>query len=541
MSLVYSIKDGEMVSQEVVQGAAKVDIHVHSSASGYIIPYGATQWLGVRECYTKPSTIRRLTKKHHVKSRRMDLWTISDHDVIDAAEDMREHYPDEFFTSCEYTAKASKGKFVHIGINGLEFPGDLTRPLNRKEVYELHRELNSFRLKNWEKLYEYCEKVGLLYILNHPGLLMSTKKGNRLTGEEVYAMAQASKYIEINGDCQLENLVAIELAQRLNKPIVAGSDAHTPLRLGYQYTVTTVPVKTPYEFIQALKQGNVGIGSRFPVPVDNPVPSDVMMRAFNGRPALLFADSIMGHVGYLSRDYIPEKGLAGIINPVREKGVRKVFSGRDPEDYSVRKLAAGAGFFGMPIVTALVAGLGTGSLAVGLSSGLGMFGLFLGATFLVAGAITRNGKKDFAYWTRELYHDIQNYLAEHDTKYLTQLHDRLLQQAEVLEQKISMPEFKIMKETLEENRQEKLEIATSLESVIKTVKKTYTSKTLRIPHDLVGLKGWLERLVQPEYDLAERDLGKLLQEPVQQQDDLLNPEKNLSKEQVAEVIKKENP
>ena len=535
MSLVYTIKEVEetdkyglvskkakLLPQEMISEAAKVDIHVHSYASGHnIIPNKFTRWLGVHECYTRPSTILGWTINHPFENRRMNFSTISDHDVVFAAEDLRERYPEKSFTSCEYTVRVGKlslqKRSVHIGVVGLEYAGGGIRPLSRKEVYELHEELDQKRKEGWQEFFEYCDKVGVVRVTNHLALLMATKKEARLTAEEVYEIARESNFIEINGDCQLENIVAIELALRFNKPIVAGSDSHAWRRLGNQYTVTTVPVKTPYEFIQALRQGKVGIGSKFPVYVDKPMPSDVMMRAFNGTPLGMFEEAEWIHLGFLSGDYLPREGMRTFLSKINESGIKKIFYAKEEKEekeYHLRKMVTATALAGITGSVGTAAGYIFSSFLAGLGGVVATGGLILAGIALLIGKGTRLEKKNFAYWTRDLYDDLQNLLADHDTEPLRKRYQELLQQANSLEKRVKEVGDGDFKKFLEETRLEKLEDAASQVRAIDTLRKTYDLKHLRIPHDLVGIRGWLERVMQTDYDLSARDFKELLQGPV---------------------------
>lgn len=550
LSLVYAIREvehrskrgpsytvRELLPQASVAGAGRADIHVHSFASGYVIPYAATKWLGVRECYTPPESIRRWTIGHPLEGRRQTLWTFSDHDVIHAAEDMRERYPESFFTSCEYTASVRDGKaYLHVGVLGLEYAGGVCKPRSRKEVEELHEELTEVRLSDWRKLFEFCEKESLVYVTNHLFLVMESKRENWLTAEEIYEIGKASKFIEINGDCQIENIAAIEMARRLNKPVVAGSDAHTTRRLGYQYTETTVPVSTPAEYIQAFRDGNVAIGSKYPVHVEEPEAADIMRQAFDGSPFLLFQDSIWGTYGYLRHDYVPSGGLERVVSAVRKKGLKQTLQGNigegeeprvedallrnttvgrrfeaETEDRYFRKYLATTLFFGL----SLGIGAGLGALLSpfwGAVGSAGVLTLLTSGIFGLAKAISNDGKKDFAYRARAVYRDLWHYLADEDTGAFVEHHGWLVQQAEKLESRVAGIENPELRTHLEELRQGLLDRSISFESAIEPVRDSYAQKRLRLPHTLVGLRTWLERLVHTDYSLAERDLSKLLEQ-----------------------------
>jgi len=61
-----------------------------------------------RECYSRPDEVY-----EKLRQEGMDLVTVSDHDSIGAAEDLRGH-PD-FFVSEEVTCQMPSGNELHVG------------------------------------------------------------------------------------------------------------------------------------------------------------------------------------------------------------------------------------------------------------------------------------------------------------------------------------------------------------------------------------------------------------------------------------------
>ena len=92
-----------------------------------------------------------------------------------------------------------------------------------------------------------------------PNLLFKEPSRYPSTPEEAlsHPVFQLVDAIEVanGGNTDEENAFAWEVAQRLGKPMVGGSDAHSANGLGRCVTVFPEPLSTPEQFLQALCAG----------------------------------------------------------------------------------------------------------------------------------------------------------------------------------------------------------------------------------------------------------------------------------------------
>src|ERR1700690_4475617 len=85
----------------------RCDLHVHTRHSGMCtVPVMSRICL---ESYNQPRALYET-----LKQRGMDLVTVTDHDSIGAAAELR-HHPD-FFLSEEVTCRTSRGTELHVGV-----------------------------------------------------------------------------------------------------------------------------------------------------------------------------------------------------------------------------------------------------------------------------------------------------------------------------------------------------------------------------------------------------------------------------------------
>ncbi len=143
-----------------------------------------------------------------LKQRGMDLVTVTDHDSIDAVEELR-HYPD-FFLSEEVTCTMPSGTEMHAGVYGIE----------ERDHIELQR-----RRTDIESLLAYAIERRLFVTVNH---LYSSLTGPR-TEDDFAIFARDFHGVEtLNGQIlERSNRLAAEFAARFGKPAIGGSDAHT--------------------------------------------------------------------------------------------------------------------------------------------------------------------------------------------------------------------------------------------------------------------------------------------------------------------------
>ena len=206
----------------------RCDLHVHSIASGMCDTPGLTRI--ARESYNQPAEVYARCK--HLG---MSIVTLTDHDSIDAAEALRK-YPD-FFLSEEVTVRMPTGTQIHLGVYGI----------TEKDHVEISRRRNDFIA-----LLMYLTERKIFFSLNH---VFSSLTGRRDI-EDFDWFASYIPALEVrNGQMwQAANQRALQLASKLGKASVAGSDSHT--LLGVARTFTEVPgARTIEEYFAGLRAG----------------------------------------------------------------------------------------------------------------------------------------------------------------------------------------------------------------------------------------------------------------------------------------------
>jgi predicted metal-dependent phosphoesterase TrpH len=188
----------------------KCDLHVHTVHSGMCtVPVLSRV---CRESYNEPRALYQTLKR-----RGMDLVTVTDHDSIDAVEELRK-YPD-FFLSEEVTCTMPSGTEMHAGVYGIR----------EHDHVELQR-----RRHDVESLLAYASENRLFVTVNH---LYSSLTGKR-TDDDFEMFARKFHGVETqNGQIlKCANKMAREFAARYAKPMIGGSDAHTLASVGNTWT-----------------------------------------------------------------------------------------------------------------------------------------------------------------------------------------------------------------------------------------------------------------------------------------------------------------
>jgi len=206
----------------------RCDLHVHTTASGMCtIPLMDRI---CRECYNDPRALY-----ERLKRRGMDLVTVTDHDSIDAAEQLRNH-PD-FFLSEEVTCHSPSGTELHMGVYGIDEAGHVQLRRRRDDL---------------PALVSYLNERKLFFSINH---VFSSLTGPRTDSDFSFFEEFFPGMEVLNGQMlETSNRAAAELARRWQKAPVAGSDAHTLYSLGR--TFTEVPgTRTIPEFLAGLSAG----------------------------------------------------------------------------------------------------------------------------------------------------------------------------------------------------------------------------------------------------------------------------------------------
>src|SRR5581483_9312436 len=206
----------------------RCDLHVHTVHSGMCTVPGLTRIC--LESYNEPSALYET-----LKQRGMDLVTVTDHDSIDAAEELR-RYPD-FFLSEEVSCTMPSGTEMHAGVYGID----------ESDHIELQR-----RRADVESLLAYAEERRLFVTVNH---IYSSLTGRR-TEDDFAVFAHNFHGIEtLNGQILAKaNRMAEEFAARFGKPAIGGSDSHT--LGGVAKTWTEVEgARDAREFLTGIRRG----------------------------------------------------------------------------------------------------------------------------------------------------------------------------------------------------------------------------------------------------------------------------------------------
>jgi predicted metal-dependent phosphoesterase TrpH len=207
----------------------RCDLHVHSTASGMCNTPGLSRVC--RESYNEPHAVYDRCKRLG-----MSMVTMTDHDSIDAIEDLRRH-PD-FFLSEEVTARMPSGTEAHLGVYGI----------TERDHVEIQR-----RRKDFIALLMYLTERKLFFSVNH---VFSALTGHRDDDDFSWFASYVPAFETRNGQMWPQaNAAAERLAKRLGKVGIGGSDAHTLAGVGR--TFTEVPgVRTVEEFLAGLRAGS---------------------------------------------------------------------------------------------------------------------------------------------------------------------------------------------------------------------------------------------------------------------------------------------
>lgn len=181
-----------------------------------------------KESYNRPGEVYARCKELG-----MSIVTLTDHDSIDATEELRS-YPD-FFVSEEVTCEMPSGSEVHLGVYNL----------SERDHVEIQR-----RRADFVALVMYLTEQKLFFSVNH---VFSGLTGKR-NEDDFHWFASYVPAFEIrNGQMwKKANRHAQALAKRLGKIAIGGSDSHAMRGVGLTYT--EVPgAKTVAEFFAGLR------------------------------------------------------------------------------------------------------------------------------------------------------------------------------------------------------------------------------------------------------------------------------------------------
>jgi predicted metal-dependent phosphoesterase TrpH len=206
----------------------RCDLHVHTKASGMFKLPGLRHLC--QECYNEPIEVYNLLKR-----RGMSAITITDHDSIEGAETLRSRA--DFFLSEEVTVQMPSGTEMHLGVYNL----------TERDHTEIQR-----RAKDFITLLMYLTERKLFFSVNH---VFSGLTGRREAEDFAWFESYVPAYEARNGQMwRKANEAAANLAARLGKIAIAGSDAHALSGMGL--THTEVPgARTADEFFAGLRAG----------------------------------------------------------------------------------------------------------------------------------------------------------------------------------------------------------------------------------------------------------------------------------------------
>jgi predicted metal-dependent phosphoesterase TrpH len=182
------------------------------------------------ESYNEPQALY-----ERLKQRGMNLVTVTDHDSIGAAEELR-RYP-EFFLSEEVTCTMPSGTEMHAGVYGID----------EHDHIELQR-----RRHDVESMLAYAVEHNLFVTVNHA---YSSLNGPR-TEEDFTIFARDFHGVETLNGMMLprSNRLAQDFAHRHNKPTLGGSDAHTLGPVGRTFTEVR-GARNLEEFLAGMRNG----------------------------------------------------------------------------------------------------------------------------------------------------------------------------------------------------------------------------------------------------------------------------------------------
>ena len=184
-----------------------------------------------QECYNEPADVYNLLRR-----RGMSAVTVTDHDSIEGSEALRSF--SDFFLSEEVTVRMPSGTEAHLGVYNL----------TERDHFEIKRRANDL-----VSLLMYLTERKLFFSVNH---VFSGLTGRREAEDFAWFESYVPAYEARNGQMwRKTNESAAQLAARLDKIAVAGSDAHALAGVGLTYT--EVPgARTVDEFFAGLRAGS---------------------------------------------------------------------------------------------------------------------------------------------------------------------------------------------------------------------------------------------------------------------------------------------
>lgn len=209
-------------------GCVRCDLHVHSYYSGACT--SPVLNLFCRESYSQPNDVY-----ERLQQRGMGLITLTDHDSIEGAEQLRNH--PGFFVSVELTCRMPSGTLAHIGVY------DITE----RQHIELQRRRNDL-----PALLAYLSERKLFFCINH---VFSSLTGARERADFRWFREYFPAVETKNGHMlEEQNASAARLADLWNKTQIGGSDSHALPSVGSAYT-EVAGARNKEEFFAGLRAG----------------------------------------------------------------------------------------------------------------------------------------------------------------------------------------------------------------------------------------------------------------------------------------------
>lgn len=206
----------------------RCDLHVHSIASGMCNTPGLTRLC--RESYNQPFAVYARCKQLG-----MSVVTLTDHDSIDAAEELRRH--SDFFLSEEVTCRMPSGTETHLAVYDI----------SERDHLEIQQRRNDFIA-----LVMYLTERKLFFSVNH---IFSGLTGSRDADDFRWFASYSPAFEARNGQMHPgANAGAERLARDLRKVALAGSDSHTISGIARTFTEVR-GARTVEEFFAGLRAG----------------------------------------------------------------------------------------------------------------------------------------------------------------------------------------------------------------------------------------------------------------------------------------------
>jgi predicted metal-dependent phosphoesterase TrpH len=205
----------------------RCDLHVHSKYSGPVTVPGLRHLL--HECYSEP-----LAVYDAARGRGMDLVTLTDHDSIEGALELRGR-PD-FFTGEEVTVVLPGARELHVGVFDLD---------------EAQHAQIARRRFDPESLFAYLAEQRLPACLNHP---FSALTGRREVEDLHRGLLGVALLESRNGMLpRVTNDCARRAGALHGRGLAGGSDAHTLATVGRAFTIAP-GARTRAEYLSALRR-----------------------------------------------------------------------------------------------------------------------------------------------------------------------------------------------------------------------------------------------------------------------------------------------